>query len=183
MGDKINNIPIATMYYRKKRIRKIIPYLSKEMKILDLGCGDGWLTNYLVEQKFDCVGLDINQETRNRFYKGNANNIPFPDNSFNCIIMIEVIEHISPSCYLEINRVLKDKGLFILTTISPKSESFIRLMAKLRIVNSYVTPHINLIYNIEKLPFGKLIESSKILLLDQFAVFEKPQHFTTVSKN
>jgi len=170
--NKKNNVPFVTRYYRKKRIKKIIPYLSKEMKILDLGCGDGWLTNHLIEQEFDCVGLDINIEPNDTFYNGNVNNLPFSDNHFDCIIMIEVIEHISPSHYSEINRILKDKGLIILSTILPESNSFVHLMEKLGIVNKYVTPHVNLVH-IEKLPW-KLIESSKILLLDQFGVFEKP---------
>lgn len=44
-------------------------------------------------------------------------------------------------------------------------------MSKLKLVDPYVTPHINLVH-IEKLPW-KMIEKSSILLLDQFGVFEK----------
>lgn len=158
-------------YCDRKRIEKMLPYLSKDMKILDLGCGDGWLTDYLNSARYDCVGVDIHQKDKHPFYKGSAEKIPFPDHHFDCLIMIEVIEHISPSCYTEINRVLKDKGRIILSTILPKSDPLLHLMSKFRMVDPYVTPHINLVH-IENLPW-KLISKSNILLLDQFGVFEK----------
>ena len=102
-------------YCDKKRLEKIIPHISQEMKILDLGCGSGWLTKSLNSLQFDCVGVDRNVEHSELFYKGTADSIPFPDNYFDCLIMIEVIEHIKPSCYTEIDRVLKKKwnGNFI----------------------------------------------------------------------
>ena len=84
--------------------------------------------------------------------------------------MIEVIEHIKPSCYSEINRVLKDNGIIILSTILPKSDPFIHFLSALKIVDPYVTPHINLV-KIETLPW-KLISKSTILLLDQFGIFQ-----------
>jgi len=158
-------------YCDKKRIEKMLPYLSKDMKILDLGCGDGWLTNNLNSAGYDCVGMDIHQKNEHPFYQGSAEKITFPNCHFDCLIMIEVIEHISPSCYSEINRILKDKGKIILSTILPESDPLVHLMSKLGIVDPYVTPHINLVH-IEKLPW-RLISKSRILLLDQFGVFEK----------
>jgi len=158
-------------YCDKKRIEKMLPFLSKNMKILDLGCGSGWLTKFLNSKGFDCVGVDIDQKNEPPFYKGTAEKIPFRDKLFDCIIMIEVIEHISPKCYNEINRVLKDGGKIILSTILPKSDPIVNLMSRLKMVDPYVTPHINLVH-IEKLPW-KMIEKSSILLLDQFGVFEK----------
>jgi len=159
-------------YFDKKRIEKILPHLDKDMKILDLGCGDGWLTKYLRSKGYDSLGVDSHFTDNPPFYRGIASKIPFDDGHFDCIIMIEVIEHIEPSsCYDEINRVLKKNGKIILTTILPESDHFVHLMSKLRIADPYVTPHINLVH-IEDLPW-KLITKSNILLLDQFGVFEK----------
>lgn len=158
-------------YCDKIRLEKTLPHLTKAMKILDLGCGSGWMTKSLNSRNFDCIGVDIHLENNHPFYKGTADEIPFPDNSFDCIIMIEVIEHIKPSCYNEINRVLKDNGIIILSTLLPKSDPFVHFLSKIKIVDPYVTPHINLV-KIETLPW-KLIEKSSILLLDQFGVFQK----------
>ncbi len=157
-------------YCDKIRLEKTLPHLIKEMKILDLGCGSGSITKSLNSRNFDCVGVDTYLENNHPFYKGTADEIPFPDNSFDCLIMIEVIEHIKPSCYSEINRVLKNNGIIILSTILPKSDPFIHFLSKIKVVDPYVTPHINLV-KIETLPW-KLINKSSILLLDQFGVFQ-----------
>lgn len=156
-------------YCDKIRLEKTIPHITKQMKILDLGSGSGWMTQTLNSLQYNCVGVDIHVENIPPFYKGTADKIPFPDNSFDCLIMIEVIEHIKPSCYSEINRVLKNNGIIILSTLLPKSDPFVHFLSKIKIVDPYVTPHINLV-KIETLPW-KLIEKSSILLLDQFGVF------------
>jgi len=158
-------------YCDKKRIEKMMPHLSKDLKILDLGCGDGWLTKFLNSSGFDCVGVDIHQKNEPPFYKGTADKIPFRDKVFDCVIMIEVIEHFSPTCYNEINRVLKDEGKIILSTILPESDWFVKIFSKLHLVDPYVTPHINLVH-IKNLPW-KLLHESRILFLDQFGVFKK----------
>jgi len=162
---------LLARYLDERRIEKTLPFLSKEKKILDLGCGDGWLTKYLNSFGYDCVGVDPSIKNIRPFYCGTADKIPFPDNHFDCIIMFEVIEHIQPKCYSEINRVLKSKGKIILSTILPKSDKLIHFLSKMKILSPYITPHINLV-KIESLPW-KLIENSRILKVDQFGVFEK----------
>jgi len=155
----------------KKRIEKTLDHLNTGMRILDLGCGDGWFTKYLISKGYDCVGVDTNIENKHPFYRGTADKIPFSDKYFDCIIMFEVIEHIQPSCYNEINRVLKEHGKLVISTILPESDKFVHFLSRIQIVDPYVTPHINLIH-IEKLPW-KMISKSMILLVDQFGVFEK----------
>lgn len=161
-------------YADKKRMEKTIPHISKSMKILDLGCGEGWFTQSLNERGYDCVGVDIGVEDKHPFYRGSAECIPFSDGYFDCVIMIEVIEHINPSCYKEINRVLKDGGKIILSTPVPEFDLIGHLLSKLKLTDPFVTPHINLVH-VEELPW-KLITKSSILQVDQFGVFEKLNH-------
>jgi 2-polyprenyl-3-methyl-5-hydroxy-6-metoxy-1,4-benzoquinol methylase len=61
-----------TILLRKIRLNWILRYVEKEMpmkngmhqgRILDLGCGDGWLTKELVERNYVCIGSDINLRT------------------------------------------------------------------------------------------------------------------------
>ena len=87
-------------------------------RILDLGCGVGdFISNY-----DGIVGVDINVECVNFcLSKGldvrlmDQDKLPFDDNSFDSIILDNVLEHISEPNYLlkEIERVLVPNGVLI----------------------------------------------------------------------
>lgn len=96
-------------------------------KILEVGCSTGYITRYIAK-KFDCeiIGIDLSdiileiaeneankqKLTNVRFQKGNAENIPFPEKSFD-ILYGEAITALMPDPIKVINeycRVLKPNG-------------------------------------------------------------------------
>ena len=106
-------------------------------KILDLGCGSGNLTNYLFNKNKNSFlwRIDISKENIQRaeknkiskmqkFIVGNAENLPFKSNFFSEIYCYEVLEHVEnlQEVLLEIKRVLKKGGRFILTVPLEESE-------------------------------------------------------------
>jgi ubiquinone/menaquinone biosynthesis C-methylase UbiE len=98
-------------------------WIGKDKKVLDLGGRDGTLTKYYCNKNDVTIG-DIDEKALT-FAKQNYNvetkvinlneTLPFPDNSFDKIIMAEVLEHLPyPMITLnEIKRVLKNDGQFI----------------------------------------------------------------------
>ena len=98
--------------------------------ILDIGCATGEYCNALKKAGFKCTGVDINREYVKRAnekgikaYVMNGNNIEFQDNSFDTVLLFEVLEHVAdPSSILnEAKRVAKRN---ILITVPNCTEFF-----------------------------------------------------------
>jgi glycosyltransferase involved in cell wall biosynthesis len=111
----------------KKRLGQLyrIEYLKRYEKdytgekILDIGCHDGeWLSN--IEGRIRvCLDVEINKSNNAISYvKADGTAIPFPQNTFDLIYLLDVIEHVNNDKKLvkEVIRVLKPKGKLILTT-------------------------------------------------------------------
>lgn len=99
---------------------------EKPKKILDIGCGTGETITYLktVFKKASFVGIDNSKEalkfTKSRGHnvkKGDALKLPFKDESFDAVLLLDVIEHIKNDAGVikEAKRVLKPGGVIVLT--------------------------------------------------------------------
>lgn len=97
--------------------------------ILDIGAGYGHFEELVIKNQLPIklFGTDFAikavKDLKNRFglgfKKSKLPNIPFPGNKFECVLLLDVIEHIPKSltqkCYTEINRVLKNRGYLIVS--------------------------------------------------------------------
>ena len=96
--------------------RFVKQYGLADKHILEVGSGRGYLQDIVP----DYTGLDISPSVASRYHKpfvaASATAIPFPDNSFDAIWMIWVLEHIpEPEAALrEMRRVLKPGGVLYL---------------------------------------------------------------------
>jgi len=104
---------------------KVLELIPKDRagRILDVGAGEGYLCRMLKDIGYRVEACDFQQENFKcpdvPFTKANLNSrIPFEDNSFDCVISVEVIEHIENHFQFvrEMVRVAKPGGLVIITT-------------------------------------------------------------------
>jgi 2-polyprenyl-3-methyl-5-hydroxy-6-metoxy-1,4-benzoquinol methylase len=111
--------------FAKLRVKKTISLIGSCETILDVGCYDGSIMEILKCKCNKIVGIDnsisailncTNKGLTVKLLKGEK--FPFKDNSFDCIVAGEVIEHVfdTKNFLLEINRVLKKNGQLIITT-------------------------------------------------------------------
>lgn len=97
---------------------------KKKKKILDVGCGTGTMLNYLA-QHGQVEGIDNSKKAvafcRQRGFKntclGDAQKLPFSDNSFDLVTAFDTLEHIEDDqiALKEFYRVLRPNGLILMT--------------------------------------------------------------------
>ena len=91
---------------------------------LDVGCQGGFLTDYLnAHTPISWEGIDpILTETKRSpggalLHKGIAENIPYTDSSFDCLVFANVFEHIAPgrrhASFVEMRRVLRPGAIIV----------------------------------------------------------------------
>jgi SAM-dependent methyltransferase len=107
-------------------IRAVVP--DSAGRVLDIGCSYGWTLGALTGKANTLVGIDMDTNALAQarisypdiqFIHQTATTLPFPDQSFDVVILSEVIEHVGDENKQQVideaHRVLKEGGLFIFT--------------------------------------------------------------------
>jgi len=113
-------------YDRNLLLERFFPVVSKEVTVLDLGCGDGAVSAYLEGRGYLVTACDFNEAAvvaaRGRGLRAVRllnveSGLPFEDSNFDTVFWGDVIEHLfDPEGTLtEIRRVLKSGGRLILS--------------------------------------------------------------------
>lgn len=117
-------------------------YLEPNQIILDLGCGNGRISNLILEKGCKYIGMDNSngqlKEAKKlfpnlKFEQGDLMNIPLPDESLDQIWTIAAFHHLADKksrlkSLKEMKRVLKKDGLIIMTNwnlFQPKYKKYI----------------------------------------------------------
>lgn len=112
--------------------KNLMPWLPNrsDLNVVDLGSGTGFFTNVLNSRYENVIGVDISKEMLNyaksrrhpdiNWLAGDANKLPFQDNSIDLIYSNLAIQWCQPleKAIAEILRVLKPGGLFVFATLT-----------------------------------------------------------------
>jgi demethylmenaquinone methyltransferase/2-methoxy-6-polyprenyl-1,4-benzoquinol methylase len=136
---------------------------KKPQRILDIGCGTGDLSISIAKRALEgteIVGLDYSQPMLDiakkkaekagagekvSFISGDASNLPFPDEHFDCAgisFAFRNLTYNNPLCHphlLEVRRVLKTGGRYVIVESSQPENRFIRSVFHLYL-RMYVGP-------------------------------------------
>jgi SAM-dependent methyltransferase len=126
--DYLANAHPLIKYVEYKRIRYAIEFSGREnRRILDVGCGSGYILERLSADYKYGIDLSLNNISKARnnlsgkknvfLGRADAQSLPFNDLLFDCVVCSEVIEHVPyPEKVLsEIFRVLKADGRMVIT--------------------------------------------------------------------
>jgi len=127
----------------KWRIKKVLSILKHQQSILNLGVGFGRLEARLLPkiEPDQYLGTDITKETLEQlrkafpqynFQRTQLDKLPLANNSFDQILLLEVLEHIRPNktfqLLAEIKRVLKKGGALLISV--PVNEGLEKILPK-----------------------------------------------------
>lgn len=134
---------------RMQRANQLIPADLRSGRILDIGCGSFpyFLSHTAFKEKFAVDQLEMAPETAARnqieFFTLNLNeqpHLPFETEYFDAVTLLAVVEHLNPDSmallFQESCRVLKPRGLLILTTPAAWSDGLLKFMARLNLVSA-----------------------------------------------
>jgi 2-polyprenyl-6-hydroxyphenyl methylase/3-demethylubiquinone-9 3-methyltransferase len=139
LGDRwydADDDPVALLR-AESRLRN--PWLAQKIsqlhapaaRVLDVGCGAGFLSNDLVREGFEVIGLDASKSSievaarrdatgRAQYVLGDALHMPFSDAAFDVVCAMDFLEHVEEpgQAIAEIARVLKPGGTFFFHTFN-----------------------------------------------------------------
>ncbi|MBN1377219.1 class I SAM-dependent methyltransferase [Candidatus Woesearchaeota archaeon] len=148
--------------HKKEQLNKIKIILEnlkieKTDKLLDIGCGMGFLFDFA---ECDFIGIDPSKKLieksrhKDKILLGNAEKLPFKDNEFDVIVSITAIHNFDniEQSLKEMKRVLRDKGKIAITVLkkSKKSNDIEKLLNKYFKINTVIDEGMDLVYFGEK---------------------------------
>lgn len=161
--------PIALLRAENKAkfpwiLNKLRTLSDHKGKILDVGCGGGFLSNELARQGYQVTGVDMSPESLKvaqaydvtgtvKYEVADAFHLPYADSSFDALTAMDFLEHVeNPDQVIkEFSRVLKPDGLFFFHTFNRNFlswllaikclEWFIKNTPKnMHVINLFITP-------------------------------------------
>lgn len=103
------------------RTQKVLKFIPPAANCLDIGCGFNHLIQQHRKQGASGLGVDVYPWPGVDLVVENSSKLPFADLTFDCVVFVAALNHIiNPVETLrESRRVLKDKGIVIVTTLPP----------------------------------------------------------------
>lgn len=122
-----------TYMANRARLERIVSTIARLLpgrgaRVLNIGAGDARLEGMLLARGYDAHLVDPSPSiigfVRERYGLDDAHaragwgqDLPFEDDTFDCVVMSEVIEHLSPevmrATFVQVRRVLKEGGYFV----------------------------------------------------------------------
>ncbi|MBI4123109.1 MAG: methyltransferase domain-containing protein [Parcubacteria group bacterium] len=176
----------------KRHLQEVLKYLvpRREEKILEIGCGRGFVVRELQNVTPDVYGIDLNPNSiehgvTHNLRVMNAERLEFDDATFDKLYSFHVIEHISniKKALEEMDRVLRPGGRILLVYPAEPIRGLFSIPAAIILFkNPFRTRDVHL-HKLNPRRIQELISGTKLEHKEsKFSFFSSPQHFTVLQK-
>jgi 2-polyprenyl-3-methyl-5-hydroxy-6-metoxy-1,4-benzoquinol methylase len=129
---------------RQAKVRYFFRGIPKDARILEAGCGSGWLGVELARRGFThYTGIDLRPPASIVGDIRNWHALGLEPNAYDVLAAFELIEH--GDFFAAFEALLKPGGLLFLTSPVPRMDGFLRILENLRLNQMRTSPHIHLI--------------------------------------
>ena len=131
------------LYLQGRRLTMAKRFIRPQSVVLDVGSSDGILFRALADYIHEGVGIDADlphdsDHGTYRLIQGIVPGTPVPNDHFDCVTMLAVLEHIprdrQPDLVQYCHDALRDHGRVIITVPSPLVDTILAVLQRLRIV-------------------------------------------------
>lgn len=137
-------------------LAEIEKHFQKPVRLLDIGCGAGLLTNAAAKKGHEVTGIDLSANslsvakqhdtTQSVHYEcANALDLPFAEGTFDVVTAMDVLEHVEhPDTLIqEASRMLKPNGLFFFHTFNRNLLSYLLVIKGVEWFVRNAPPHMH----------------------------------------
>ncbi len=164
-------MPVLSDYARKRKIEFFLKPIPKDARVLEIGCGAGWVGDYLRDNgRCHFVGMDLVPPADVVGSITDWRQLGLEPESFDVIVAFEVVEHVD--CFAECYDLLKPGGRLLLTTPLPHMDWIEKILERIGLSQRRTSPHDHLVYLRDVACF----EDKRIRtfgFLDQWGILEK----------
>jgi len=135
----LHDINVVRMSYIQEKIISHFPNVKK-MKVLDIGCGGGLLSEPLSRLGYDVTGIDASESNINiaklhrdqqrldiKYIHTTAETLAMKNELFDVVFCLEIIEHVkNPDLFINsCTKLLKPGGMIFFSTINRTLKSYL----------------------------------------------------------
>src|SRR4051812_4192902 len=142
-GGDMPGMPVR--HTREKKLNHFFRHIPKNARILDVGCGDGWVGRYaLAHGWIDVTGIDIvppARALRHPFVLGDVNQwreLGLEPESYDVAVAFDVLEH--GDFFAALRALLRPGGRLLVTTPLPHMDWLCEVLERIRLSRPRTAP-------------------------------------------
>ena len=166
-------MPMLSDIAQRKKIDYFLRPLPKDAAILEIGCGEKWVGEFLRGAGYTgYVGNDLVPPADIVGDITKWDKLGLKAESFDAIVAFEVVEHVD--LFQEAYDLLKPGGTLLLTSPVPEMDWVMQVLEGVGLNQKRTSPHDHLI-DFRTIPLFEAVEIKRVAGLSQWGVFRKPE--------